>query len=219
MHNFVSDRFKSERKRLNLSQEGLGNLIEVSESTVKRWENGASIPSDKLILCAQHGFDITYVLLGDKNVEDTSKSEDLFCGEFALVNVYDVAVSAGDGAVCFGAAEPVSRLAFRKDWLSRHGLYAKDLAIVYAKGDSMEPTIHDKEPLLVNTSDKELTDGFIYVVRNQENFWVKRVQRQFNELLLLSDNEKYLPMKLDLNESTDVEIIGRWIPPSRGTFY
>ncbi|MFX9758535.1 peptidase S24, partial [Acinetobacter baumannii] len=22
-----------------------------------------------------------------------------------------------------------------------------------------------------------------------------------------------------LNESTDVEIIGRWIPPSRGTFY
>lgn len=218
MHNFVSDRFKSERKRLNLSQEGLGNLIEVSESTVKRWENGASIPSDKLILCAQHGFDITYVLLGDRNNEQ-SKSDELFCGEFALVNVYDVDVSAGDGAVCFGAAEPVSRLAFRKDWLSRHGLYAKDLAIVYAKGDSMEPTIHDKEPLLVNISDKELTDGFIYVVRNQENFWVKRVQRQFNELLLLSDNEKYLPMKLDLNESTDIEIIGRWIPPSRGTFY
>ncbi|MDR8085267.1 S24 family peptidase, partial [Acinetobacter baumannii] len=70
-----------------------------------------------------------------------------------------------------------------------------------------------------NTIDKELTDGFIYVVRNHENFWVKRVQRQFNELLLLSDNEKYLPMKLDLNESTDIEIIGRWIPPSRGTFY
>lgn len=192
MHNFVSDRFKSERKRLNLSQEGLGNLIGVSESTVKRWENGASIPSDKLILCAEHGFDITYVLLGDRNVE-TSKSDDLLCSEFALVNVYDVAVSAGDGAVSFGATQPVSRLAFRKDWLSRHGLYAKDLAIVYAKGDSMEPTIHDKEPLLVNTLDKELTDGFIYVVRNQENFWVKRVQRQFNELLLLSDNKNIYP--------------------------
>nr|WP_153567481.1 S24 family peptidase [Acinetobacter pittii] len=169
-----------------------------------------------LAAIAEVGADISYIVTGKKDLQ-TQNSD--FSYEFALVNVYDVAVSAGDGAVSFGAAEPVSRLAFRKDWLSRQGLYAKDLVIVFAKGDSMEPTIHDKEPLLVNTNDKELTDGFIYVVRNQENFWVKRVQRQFNELLLLSDNERYLPMKLDLNETTDVEIIGKWIPPTRECFY
>ncbi len=219
MHNFVSDRFKSERKRLNLSQEGLGNLIEVSESTVKRWENGASIPSDKLILCANNGFDISYVLLGDRKI-DTNVSNELFGEEFALVNVYDVDVSAGDGTVCFGDADPVSRLAFRKDWLANHGLHAKELLIVYAKGDSMLPTIQDKEPLLVNTADKELTDGFIYVIRSHDNLWVKRIQRQIDgSLLLISDNKVYPPMLLSLNEASDVEIMGKWVPPSRGTFY
>lgn len=219
MLNFSSERFRSERKRLNLSQEGLGSLIDVSESTIKRWENGAAIPSDKLTLCAENGFDIIYILLG-KHMNEVLKDNESFEEEFDLVNIYDVDVSAGHGSICSGDAKPVSRLAFRKDWLSKHGLHAKDLLIVFSKGDSMLPTIQDKEKLLVNSADKELTDGFIYVIRNHENYWVKRVQRQFDgSLLLISDNKMYPAMQLDLNEANDVEIIGRWIPPSRSTFY
>lgn len=219
MPNLTSERFKSERKRLNLSQDGLANLIDVSESTIKRWESGTAIPSDKLTLCAQHGFDIVFILLG-KNADETASSSSRFEDEFDLVNVYDVDISAGHGSICGGDATPVSRLAFRKDWLSRHGFYAKDLMIVYAAGDSMFPTIQDKEPLLINTGDKSLTDGFIYVIRNGENFWVKRIQRQLDgSLLLISDNKTYPPMPLDLDEASDVEIMGKWIPPSRGTFY
>lgn len=219
MPNLTSERFKSERKRLNLSQDGLANLIDVSESTIKRWEGGAAIPSDKLTLCAQHGFDIVFILLG-RNADELTNSSSRFEDEFDLVNVYDVAISAGHGSICAGDAQPVSRLAFRKDWLSKNGLHAKDLLIVYAMGDSMIPTIQNKEKLLVNSADKELTDGFIYVIRNQENYWVKRVQRQFDgSLLLISDNKMYPPMQLALNEANDVEIIGRWIPPSRATFY
>lgn len=218
MPNLTSERFKSERKRLNLSQEGLANLIDVSESTIKRWESGAAIPSDKLTLCAQHGFDIVFILLG-RDAGDAANSSS-FIDEFDLVNVYDVDISAGHGSICGGDATPVSRLAFRKDWLNRHGFYAKDLIIVYATGDSMFPTIQDKEPLLINTGDKSLTDGFIYVIRNGENFWVKRIQRQLDgSLLLISDNKTYPPMPLDLNEASDVEIMGKWVPPSRGTFY
>jgi hypothetical protein len=37
-------------------------------------------------------------------------------------------------------------LAFRRDWLSERGLHAKDLLIVFAKGDSMIRN-SDKEPL------------------------------------------------------------------------
>ncbi|MCH7357431.1 helix-turn-helix domain-containing protein [Acinetobacter sp. NIPH 1958] len=219
MPNLTSERFKSERKRLNLSQESLANLIDVSESTIKRWESGAAIPSDKLTLCAQHGFDIVFILLG-KDADEAVNSSSSFIDEFDIVNVYDVDISAGHGSICGGDAKPVSRLAFRKDWLNRHGFYAKDLIIVYAAGDSMFPTIQDKEPLLINTGDKSLTDGFIYVIRNGENFWVKRIQRQLDgSLLLISDNKTYPPMPLDLNEASDVEIMGKWVPPSRGTFY
>lgn len=219
MLNLTSERFKSERKRLNLSQEGLAALIDVSESTIKRWESGAAIPSDKLSLCIEQGFDVVYILLGRK-VEEVANLNSPFESEFDLVNVYDVAISAGHGSICSANAKPVSRLAFRKDWLHKRGFYAKDLLIVYATGDSMFPTIQDKEPLLVNTIDKSLTDGFIYIIRNGENFWVKRIQRQLDgSLLLISDNKAYPPMQLDLNETSDFEIVGKWIPPSRGTFY
>lgn len=213
----IGARLREERERLGYTQPVFAELAGTTKKSQIDYEKDLTQPkAGYLAAIAEVGADISYIVTGKKDLQ--SQNSD-FSYEFALVNVYDVAVSAGDGAVSFGAAEPVSRLAFRKDWLSRQGLYAKDLVIVFAKGDSMEPTIHDKEPLLVNTNDKELTDGFIYVVRNQENFWVKRVQRQFNELLLLSDNERYLPMKLDLNETTDVEIIGKWIPPTRECFY
>ena len=213
----IGARLREERERLGYTQPVFAELAGTTKKSQIDYEKDLTQPkAGYLAAIAEVGADISYIVTGKKDLQ-TQNSD--FSYEFALVNVYDVAVSAGDGAVSFGVAEPVSRLAFRKDWLSRQGLYAKDLVIVFAKGDSMEPTIHDKEPLLVNTNDKELTDGFIYVVRNQENFWVKRVQRQFNELLLLSDNERYLPMKLDLNETTDVEIIGKWIPPTRECFY
>ena len=219
MSNLLAERFKSERKRLNLSQEGLGNLIGVSESSIKRWENGAAIPSDKLTLCAEQGLDILYILLG-QNLNKSLNKRSEFETEFDLVNVYDVKISAGHGSICSGDAEPVSRLAFRKDWLHKKGLNAKDLLIVCATGDSMIPTIQDKEKLLVNSADKELTDGFIYVIRNQDNYWVKRIQIQFDgSLLLISDNKLYPPMQLDLNEALDIEIIGRWVPSSRNAFY
>ncbi|MBD0530157.1 peptidase S24 [Acinetobacter baumannii] len=213
----IGARLKEERERLGYTQPVFAELAGTTKKSQIDYEKDLTQPkAGYLAAIAEVGADIGYIVTGNKSPQLQNSD---FAYEFDLVNVYDVSVSAGDGAVCLGETEPTSRLAFRKDWLARHGLYAKDLVIVYAKGDSMEPTIHDKEPLLINTIDKELTDGFIYVVRNHENFWVKRVQRQFNELLLLSDNEKYLPMKLDLNESTDIEIIGRWIPPSRGTFY
>lgn len=219
MLNLTSERFKNERKRLNLSQEGLATLIDVSESTIKRWESGTAIPSDKLALCREQGFDIVYILLG-KRVEEIANPNSQFENEFDLVNVYDVEISAGHGSICTEDTKPVSRLAFRKDWLHKRGFFSKDLIIVYATGDSMMPTIQDKEPLLVNTIDKSLTDGFIYVIRNGENFWVKRIQRQLDgSLLLISDNKTYPPMQLDLNEASDFEIVGKWIPPSRGTFY
>ena len=72
--------------------------------------------------------------------------------EYAYIPMYDVEVSAGNGAAAYGVAEPANHLAYRKDWLKLRGLFAKDLNCVTARGDSMEPTIHSKDMLLVDTS-------------------------------------------------------------------
>ncbi len=217
----IGARLKEERERLGYTQPAFAELAGTTKKSQIDYEKDSTQPkASYLANIAKIGADILYIVTGLHLIEKRKEQKGDFSDEFDLVNVYDVAISAGHGSICTGDAQPISRLAFRKDWLARQGYHAKDLMIVYATGDSMFPTIQDKDPLLVNTVDKSLGDGFIYVIRTGENFWVKRIQRQLDgSILLISDNKTYPPMPLDLNEASDVEIMGRWIPPSRGTFY
>lgn len=136
--------------------------------------------------------------------------------EYAYIPMYDVEVSAGNGAAAYGVAEPANHLAYRKDWLKLRGLFAKDLNCVTARGDSMEPTISSKDTLLVDTSKTNPRDGHIYVIRSGDVLWVKRVQRQIDgSLLLISDNSTYPPMPLMLADHPDIQVIGQVVQVSK----
>ena len=136
--------------------------------------------------------------------------------DYSFIPMYDVEVSAGNGAAAYGVTEPARHLAFRKDWLKSRGLYAKDLNCVIARGDSMEPTISSKDTLLVDTSKTNPCDGHIYVIRSSDVLWVKRVQRQIDgNLLLISDNATYPSMPLALAEHPDIQIIGQVVQVSK----
>ena len=69
-----SERLKNERKKAKLTQQKLALLLEVSDMTIKRWETGVTaVPSDKLILMKNLGFDVSYILFGES---DNSLSSD-----------------------------------------------------------------------------------------------------------------------------------------------
>ncbi|MBQ4852964.1 helix-turn-helix transcriptional regulator [Pseudoalteromonas sp. MMG013] len=61
-----------ERERLELQQKQVYDSIGVGKSTYYRWESGNPIPSDKLADLARLGFDVNYVVTGQR----LSKSED-----------------------------------------------------------------------------------------------------------------------------------------------
>lgn len=133
--------------------------------------------------------------------------------EYALIPGYSVQVAAGAGAFPIDE-QPTRRLAFRRKWLRFRGLNEKDLVLVFAKGDSMEPTISDNNTVMIDTSQRELTDGAIYVIRTDHHLIVKRVQTLLgNAVLLLSDNQAYQPIEVKMSEVQDLEVIGRvvWI--------
>ena len=70
-----SERLKNERKKAKLTQQKLALLLEVSDMTIKRWETGVTaIPSDKLILMKNLGFNVSYILFGESN-NDLSSDE------------------------------------------------------------------------------------------------------------------------------------------------
>lgn len=142
--------------------------------------------------------------------------EEIDKDEYAYIPMYDVEVSAGNGAAAYGVAEPANHLAYRKDWLKLRGLFAKDLNCVTARGDSMEPTIHSKDTLLVDTSKNNPRDGQIYVIRSSDVLWVKRIQRQIDgSLSLISDNPTYAPMQLNLDDHPDIQVIGQVVQISK----
>lgn len=133
--------------------------------------------------------------------------------EYALIPGYSVQVAAGAGAFPIDE-QPTRRLAFRRKWLRYRGLHEKDLVLVFAKGDSMEPTISDNNTLMIDTNQRELTDGAIYVIRTNHHLIVKRVQTLLGDaILLLSDNPAYQPIEVQMSEANDLEVIGRvvWI--------
>ena len=204
------ERIRFERQRLNLTQTQVAESVGVGKTTVINWEkeDGTSPNSIQLAKLLQLGFNIFYILTGEnqenepvKSVEDNS--------EFALIPFYEAEISAGLGRNN-DSHTPTKHLAFRRDWLKAKGLYEKDLVTATATGDSMGDTIPNGSTMLIDTSRTNTRDGLIYVIRSQDTFWVKRIQRQLDgSLLLISDNDTYPPMTLDLRINEDVQIIGQ----------
>ncbi len=74
-------------------------------------------------------------------------------------------------------------------YTSRNDLPRFDFATV-VDGDSMEPTLHDGDVILIRQN-YDTPQGGIYVVDYDGTSWVKEVRIDENELVLHSINEKY----------------------------
>jgi phage repressor protein C with HTH and peptisase S24 domain len=129
--------------------------------------------------------------------------------EFALIPGYRVQVSAGHGAIAPEDEIPCRHLAFRRKWLKYRGFSEKDLVIVWCKGESMEPAIYNNDTLVVHIGKNKPVDGGIYVLRNHDQLWVKRIQSLPNAWLLLSDNPRYPPIEVPKDEQHNFQIVGK----------
>ncbi|MDA0126479.1 S24 family peptidase [Vibrio sp. MarTm2] len=132
-----------------------------------------------------------------------------FTEEFALIPGYRVQVSAGHGALNPDDLEPTRHLAFRRKWLKFRGFNEKDLAIVWAKGDSMEPTIHNNDTLVVHLGRNKPADGHIYIFRNGEELFVKRYQNALGSWRLISDSPMYETISIPKEEQHQFEVVGQ----------
>jgi len=123
---------------------------------------------------------------------------------------YQVHVSAGGGAL---VAEENKRRdwPFATDYLkSELGLERSKLAIVEVRGDSMEPTLSSGDRVLVNMSDRQVSQPGIFIVFDGDGTVVKRVEKipgsVPTRIFLISDNPLHGRYELD---SDVVQIVGR----------
>jgi len=132
---------------------------------------------------------------------------------FVKVPRYDATLAAGAGSWNEGRRRlddmPFTS-AFLRKRLNRTS--AAGLAILEARGDSMEPGIRDGALLLVDESDQRLFDGiFAFVLAGDAR--VKRFRRLATGIQLISDNPAYPSETIDGGDMASLQIIGRvlWV--------
>ena len=78
----------------------------------------------------------------------------------------------------------------------------------------METTLHNGDLVLVNEQDKNLIEDRIYVIRVQDEIYVKRFSRSPGQYMFLGDNREldYQDIFINLRENDlNWEVIGRVI--------
>ena len=86
----------------------------------------------------------------------------------------------------------------------------KKYSVINATGDSMTPYILDRDRLIVEHYDgSQIRDNKIYIFRYYDNIFVKRLVLNLDQIVVISDNEKYQQRIINRSEADNFQIIGR----------
>jgi phage repressor protein C with HTH and peptisase S24 domain len=148
---------------------------------------------------------------GGKFVKRVYRDDDHSPGD-TLITVYDVAASAGPGMLVENEDLAAYSLAFPPNYLEKlTRSNPNNLAIISIKGESMAPTLHDDDIVLLDTSKRSLDYDGLFVLRFGDTLHVKRVTRSPRRgyIKIISDNSAFYPAE-DWPEK-EVWVVGKVI--------
>ena len=86
----------------------------------------------------------------------------------------------------------------------------KTYSIINASGNSMAPTIENGDKLIVeHWNGTQIQDNKIYVFCYNNEFFVKRLSKNLDEIIIKSDNPEYRIRTIDRNSTNEVIIVGK----------
>ena len=183
------------------SQIELRKILNLKQGTIhNRYSRNSNFSNEELKKISEYyNVDLFYgVQLSDEENKPKIKAD----------YYYDVFGSCGSGAFALSECKrpidvPVEAI--------KNFSKIKKYSVINAVGDSMLPYIHDKDLLIVeHTSD--ITDNQIYVFCYNDTIYVKRLVKNINKLVIISDNPDkniYENITLENDEINNVVIIGQ----------
>ncbi len=119
----------------------------------------------------------------------------------------DVFASCGEGSIVFSSEKtklPIS-ISMISDY-SKNKLYS----MINATGNSMSPTIEHGDKLIVeHWNGNQIQDNKIYVFCYNSEFFVKRLSKNIDEIIIKSDNPEYRVRTISSKSFTDLILIGK----------
>ena len=211
-----ASRFSEARKSARLSVADIAKRMGISIQSVYGWEKGSVPKADRMNELADM-FDVPVQWLAFGEGEPhTLRDEN---GDWS-VPALRVTASAGGGALV-ELPSVVSLMSVNPVFVRQiyPGAHRDSLRIVTVRGQSMEPTYHNDDILLVDTAVTYLIQEGYYVLSYRGLTYVKKLQPEpGDKLAIISDNPEYKSFVVDLkDESTQIEIHGLVIYSWTGT--
>lgn len=203
----VSQRISEMVQSTHLSIRALANRIGVSHVTLHQWVTGKNEPSKEGLEALCTYFEVTpaYVLYGDGN----APTGQTICHDDSIaIPLIDVEASCGNGRLNEQMVTLIRFIKVSYEMIRRYCPSARigSLQIVTAVGDSMEPTLHEGDSIIVDRSQTYARTDGMYALRFGDGVFIKRVQITPTGARLISDNSFYPPIDANFDELT---IIGR----------
>lgn len=126
-------------------------------------------------------------------------------GDEVWIAHYDVRAAMGGGQIPHDYPEMLQDIRVSPSHLREMGITFKEhyhLKVITGWGQSMAPTIKDRDPLLVDITIREFTGDGIYLFSHDEMLYVKRLQKKGRERFkMISDNKHHDPEEIRVDDT------------------
>lgn len=218
----LGERIKIARTRLKLSQTDVGKKIGRSKTAVLKWEKGENTPKDIDLLAKILKVNVNWlrfnkgpmepegVLIHDinkKEIYDWDANTKIRKDEIEVPFFSSMELAIGyENMVMEDCTE--NKLRFAKSFLDRRGVDKNHVICFPAKGNSMEPVIPNGATVAVDTKEKSIKDGSVYVICQDGLCRLKRLYLlPNNQIRIVSYNSTEYPDETDLIKN--IQIIGK----------
>ncbi|MBF8703041.1 LexA family transcriptional regulator [Pseudomonas putida] len=126
-------------------------------------------------------------------------------GDEVWIAHYDVRAAMGGGQIPHEYPEMLQDIRVSPRHLREMGVTFKEhyhLKMITGWGQSMAPTIKDRDPLLVDITIREFTGDGIYLFSHDEMLYVKRLQKKGKDRFkMISDNKHHDPEDIRVDDT------------------
>ena len=203
----IGKKLRELRENLNLTQGRFAQEIGVTQKTIAFWENDKNEPNAENILtiCNKYNIDKdffnTYDVIIDKAPEYNEPTID---GDYYP----DVFGSCGNGI--FVLSETKEKIKIPEKCFIKPISRVAKYSVINAVGDSMSPTINDKDRLIIQHCENEpIQDKSIYIFCYDNQMFVKRLYYNIDEIMVKSDNPEFKTKFIQKEDINNLIIIGQ----------
>ena len=141
----------------------------------------------------------------DSNVVTVEFSRPGLVGDEVWIAHYDVRAAMGGGQIPHEYPEMLQDIRVSPKHLRDLGVTFKEhfhLKMITGWGQSMAPTIKDRDPLLVDITIREFTGDGIYLFSHDDMLYVKRLQKKGKgHFKMISDNKHHDPEDIRVDDT------------------